>query len=336
MDYVTLKDIDAKGYYPLPKNLFNNKHYQIRVKSNKKIKGEVKEIISLKEKLNDTSKIIYSILCEKLSESVANGWWDENKRVYVKFSIYKLCEMLNKTKDTIIKCKKELEDCELIKIVSGGSGKSDTFYIGKIKARPVEDIEVDYLDKTGESFFTQPVEKIDQSKVSSKTGRKVLPEPVEKFDPNNYYNNYIITTSSSGEKFSFLNTKDFPLLDLGTINNIKKYIPDIQESYFKKVYAALENDFNQGKIKSFNGALFTALKNNWNLTISPQNKIDPDEIKQKIKERCNYWADFYSISRDKEDTLNRFLADVNIYSADFLSVVEEYKIKLLKFLNKER
>ncbi|MBR8702082.1 MULTISPECIES: replication initiator protein A [unclassified Fusobacterium] len=336
MEYITLADVDAKGYYPLPKNLFNNKNYQIKIKTKKKIKDEVKTIVTIKDKLNDTSKILYSILCDKLSDSVSNGWWDQDKRVYVKFSVSKLCQILNKSRDTVIKCKKELEESNLLKIVPGGLGKSDIFYLGKIKPRPSEDMELEYLDKTDTIFFNKPVDNIDQSKVTLQTSRKHPCKPVDNVDSNNYYNNYITTTSSSGEKFSFLNIKKYPLLDLGTINNIKKYKPDIQEKYFDNIYKAIECDFKSGKIKNFCGALFTAIKNNWALTPPEENKtqLDPKAARKKIRERCNYWVDFYCISKDKDDSLNRYRIDTEIYKDTYPELVQEYEIKLEKALSK--
>lgn len=32
MDYITIADIDGKGYYQLNKNLFNNQYYQKKTK----------------------------------------------------------------------------------------------------------------------------------------------------------------------------------------------------------------------------------------------------------------------------------------------------------------
>lgn len=174
MDYITIADIDGKGYYQLNKNLFNNQYYQKKTKKIKTIKNKKIEVTTVKDNLSDTSKILYSILCDQLRRSLENGWWDELKRVYVKFSIEKLATILNKSKDTIVTCKKELEENALIKIKDGGIGRADVFYIGKVKDRPVEDIEIELLDQTVSSKdnFNEPVESFDQSKVS--TSRKLL------------------------------------------------------------------------------------------------------------------------------------------------------------------
>lgn len=171
MEYITISDIDGKGFYQLNKNLFNNQHYQKKIKKIKIIKGEKKEIITIKDNLSDTSKILYSLLCNQLSRSLENGWWDELKRVYVKFSIEKLALILNKSKDTIITCKKELEENGLLEIKDTGLGKADIFYIGKVKDRPLEDIEFEVLDLT----FSQPVENFCES------GRKRRLETSRKF-----------------------------------------------------------------------------------------------------------------------------------------------------------
>lgn len=174
MDYITIADIDGKGYYQLNKNLFNNQYYQKKTKKIKTIKNKKIEVTTVKDNLSDTSKILYSILCDQLRRSLENGWWDELKRVYVKFSIEKLATILNKSKDTIVTCKKELEENALIKIKDGGIGRADVFYIGKVKDRPVEDIEIELLDQTVSSKdnFNEPVESFDQSRMSTRNQSK--------------------------------------------------------------------------------------------------------------------------------------------------------------------
>ena len=48
MDYITISDVDKSGYYPLSKQLFNNKFYQKKVKKIKTINdknGNSKKIL---------------------------------------------------------------------------------------------------------------------------------------------------------------------------------------------------------------------------------------------------------------------------------------------------
>lgn len=261
MEYITISDIDGKGFYQLNKSLFNNQHYQKKLKNKNNQRGK-REVITIKDNLSDTSKILYSLLCNQLSRSLENGWWDEFKRVYVKFSLEKLALILNKSKDTIITCKKELEENGLLEIKDTGLGKADIFYIGKVKDRPIEDIEFEVLDLT----FNQPVETFDQSKTSGKVVENVDSKPVETFDSIKLLyktNNKTTTTRSSENSFCFLTKDKYPLLNIPTINNIKKLTPDISEEDFTKLYHLTENEIKSGKGKEFNAILYKALKQEW-------------------------------------------------------------------------
>lgn len=289
MEYITISDIDGKGFYQLNKNLFNNQHYQKKIKKIKIIKGEKKEIITIKDNLSDTSKILYSLLCNQLSRSLENGWWDELKRVYVKFSIEKLALILNKSKDTIITCKKELEENGLLEIKDTGLGKADIFYIGKVKDRPLEDIEFEVLDLT----FSQPVESFDQSKTSVKVVENVDSKPVESFDSIKLLyktNNKTTTTRSSEDSFSFLTKDKYPLLNIPTINNIKKLISNISEEEFNKFYFLTEKEMSLGKGKDFNAILYKALKNEWSFTEEKKKESSPENEEKKIKAKFNHYS----------------------------------------------
>lgn len=304
MEYITISDIDGKGFYQLNKSLFNNQHYQKKIKKIKIIKGEKKEIITIKDNLSDTSKILYSLLCNQLSRSLENGWWDELKRVYVKFSIEKLALILNKSKDTIITCKKELEENGLLEIKDTGLGKADIFYIGKVKDRPLEDIEFEVLDLT----FNQQVETFDSIKLLYKT------------------NNKTTTTRSSENSFCFLTKDKYPLLNIPTINNIKKLIPDISEEDFNKLYSLTENEIKAGKGKEFNAILYKALKQEWVFMAEEEKRTAKANEENKIKAKFNHYSAMVKTCDNFNFAFQEFKNSISVYENSLTSkYIEKFK-----------
>lgn len=330
MDYITIADIDGKGYYQLNKNLFNNQYYQKKTKKIKTIKNKKIEVTTVKDNLSDTSKILYSILCDQLRRSLENGWWDELKRVYVKFSIEKLATILNKSKDTIVTCKKELEENALIKIKDGRIGRADVFYIGKVKDRPVEDIEIELLDQTVSSKdnFNEPVESFDQSKTSGKPVENVDSKLVENVDSINLLYKTNNKTSSSEEvrrsSYNFLNKFE---LQSATKMFIRKNIHNLTEELFIETYNKVKKELETGKIKDFEAALYKALKGEWAFSKAIKDEVPTTEkIRKRVMKLYNYWVDSpYS----PKETLEKFNKDTANYPDE---IVEEYKNKLIKFL----
>lgn len=325
MEYITISDIDGKGFYQLNKNLFNNQYYQKKFKKIKTIKGEKKEVITIKDNLSDTSKILYSLLCNQLSRSLENGWWDEFKRVYVKFSLEKLALILNKSKDTIITCKKELEENGLLEIKDTGLGKADIFYIGKVKDRPIEDIEFEVLDLT----FNQPVETFDQSKTSGKVVENVDSKPVETFDSIKLLyktNNKTTTTRSSENSFCFLTKDKYPLLNIPTINNIKKLTPDISEEDFTKLYHLTENEIKSGKGKEFNAILYKALKQEWVFIAEEEKRTAKVNEENKIKAKFNHYSAMVKTCDNFNFAFQEFKNSISRYESSLTNrYIEKFK-----------
>ncbi|WP_462350824.1 replication initiator protein A [Fusobacterium varium] len=330
MDYITIADIDGKGYYQLNKNLFNNQYYQKKTKKIKTIKNKKVEVTTVKDTLSDTSKILYSILCDQLRRSLENGWWDEHKRVYVKFSIEKLAVLLNKSKDTIVACKKELEKNALIKIKDNGIGRADVFYIGKVKGRPVEDIEFELIDQTLslKDNFDESVESFDWSKTSGKPVENVDSKPVENVDPINLLYKTNNKTSSSGEarrnSYEFLNKFE---LQPATKMFIRKNIHNLTEDLFVETYDKVKKELETGKIKDFEAVLYKALRGEWAFSKAVKDEVPTTEkIRKRVMKLYNYWVDSPYSPKEK---LEKFNKDTANYPNE---IVEEYKNKLIKFL----
>ena len=95
---------------------------------------------------------------------------------------------------------------------------------------------------------------------------------------------------SSSSLYEFLNNYK---LDVGTKENIKKYIKGLTEERFKLVYIEIAKRFKEGRCKDFSAMLFTALKDNWEIKTDSTHEIDTEKDKRKLKGTSEYYFDLY-------------------------------------------
>src|SRR4030042_3985955 len=108
--FYTLKEEVTLRFYQTPKALFKNPKY----------KG-----------LSLGPKLMYSILRDRLDLSIKNNWKDENGYIYLIFSGEELINLLEISKNTVTKYKKELFKYRLIIDKRLGQGKSNIIYVLK-------------------------------------------------------------------------------------------------------------------------------------------------------------------------------------------------------------
>lgn len=111
-----ISDQVAERFYRLPKVFFTNDLYK---------------------KLSNDAKIAYALLQDRLELSIKNDWFDEEGSIYFLFGNEQLGEILNCSKPTVIKIKKELQKCDLLEERRMGLSKSNRLFLLK----PVADLE---------------------------------------------------------------------------------------------------------------------------------------------------------------------------------------------------
>ncbi len=80
--YVHSDDIERYSFYRIPKQLFTLEPF----------KG-----------LSSDAKILYALMLDRVSLSLKNGWIDDDKRVYIYFSVEDVMEQLGCGKNKAIK-----------------------------------------------------------------------------------------------------------------------------------------------------------------------------------------------------------------------------------------
>ena len=108
--FYTEKEEVTLRFYQVPKALFKNPIY---------------------EGLSLGSKLMYSILRDRLDMSIKNNWKDEKGYIYLIFSGEELINLLEVSKNTVTKYKRELVKHRLIINKRLGQGKSDMIYVLK-------------------------------------------------------------------------------------------------------------------------------------------------------------------------------------------------------------
>lgn len=111
-----IADQVAERFYRLPKVFFSNDLYK---------------------KMSNDAKIAYALLQDRLELSIKNDWFDEDGSIFFLFGNEQLGEILNCSKPTVIKIKKELQKCDLLLEKRMGLSKSNRLFLLK----PVADIE---------------------------------------------------------------------------------------------------------------------------------------------------------------------------------------------------
>ena len=79
--------------------------------------------------LSSDAKILYGLALDRMSLSIKNGWFDEEKRAFIYFSIEDIVDLLNCGKNKAVSSMKELEAIGLIEKKRQGMGKANVLYV---------------------------------------------------------------------------------------------------------------------------------------------------------------------------------------------------------------
>lgn len=105
-----IREEAAQRFYRLPKVFFTNERYK---------------------KISNDAKIAFAILQDRLDLSIKNEWFDEEGNIYFLYGNQQLAEILNCSKPTVIKIKKELHHVALLEEKRMGLSQSNRLYLLK-------------------------------------------------------------------------------------------------------------------------------------------------------------------------------------------------------------
>ena len=88
--------------------------------------------------ISTDAKLLYGLLLDRMGLSEQNGWYDENGRVYIYYTLREIQRNLNCGQDKAIKLLAELDHgCDLIDRVRQGQGRPTKIYVKKCSSRKV-------------------------------------------------------------------------------------------------------------------------------------------------------------------------------------------------------
>lgn len=244
---------------------------------------------------------------------------------------------------------------------------SETFYLVFEVPTNYEEVLENYIDlKDGETILYQPV-KINENKTKKKIpqvenqlmaknieNKEVLPQVenplVENLivenqglliiDTTNKKNTNNKTTTNEDKKSSSLSEEND--LEKNEINNVlKKYSlskatrKNILKLYFKNLIDKnrILEVLKVSKEKEWGeGAIYKALKEQWNIQSKNTTIITEDEVRNKLKNRVNYYIRFFEVSNNFTETKEKLLEDFKKING-FEYLKDEYLEKFQNYVN---
>ncbi|NMK68065.1 replication initiator protein A, partial [Staphylococcus capitis] len=139
MSRKNIKNQANQNFYMLHKALFVNEKYK---------------------KLSDSAKVTYAILNDRVSLSIKNNWVDDNGDIYFIFTNESLQNILDKSKNTITKIKKELQAVGLLEQIRTGFNKPNKLYLHDIETninveKSIQSSSITYNDKESQNLGLQ-------------------------------------------------------------------------------------------------------------------------------------------------------------------------------------
>ena len=108
LDYFYGQAGELFSFFRIPKALFQEQRFQ---------------------NLSTDAKILYGILLDRMSLSAKNGWRDEQRRVYIIYTVREVQESLCCAEHKAVKLFRELEDIDLIERKRRGLGRPSLIYV---------------------------------------------------------------------------------------------------------------------------------------------------------------------------------------------------------------
>ena len=91
------------------------------------------------EDLSDSAKLLYSLMLDRMGLSLQNGWFDDNNRAYIIFTIEEVKDTMHCSDAKAVKLMKELTAVGLIDRIKHGQGKPAIIYVKKFVSADKDD-----------------------------------------------------------------------------------------------------------------------------------------------------------------------------------------------------
>ncbi len=186
LDYYYGSEADLFTFYRIPKVLFTDEHF----------KG-----------LPVEAKVLYSLLLDRMSLSIRNGWMDEERRVYIYFTLTDAMEQMCCGRNKSVRMFSDLEQIGLIERRKQGQGKPTIIYVKNFVLQSEPEAEAEPEPEPTPPVQCEPCsEPVGEEVLTSPNGTSRLPEMKLQDFPKANSNNTEIN------KTEFNDTDPFPSL----------------------------------------------------------------------------------------------------------------------------
>lgn len=143
--------------------------------------------------LSSDAKLLYGLMLDRMSLSMKNGWFDDQNRAYIHYTLENIMEDLGCAKEKCINVLAELDDKKglgLIEKHRQGLGKPDIIYVKNFILTPKEKKSQDNEKKPSNTDISTEVRKSNFKKSENRTSAssEIELQEVRKSNPNNTNN----------------------------------------------------------------------------------------------------------------------------------------------------
>ena len=164
-DYYYGMEAEQHSFYRVPRLLVKDKRFK---------------------KLSSDAKLLYGLMLDRMSLSVKNGWFDEENRAYIYYTVENIMEDLGCSKPTCSKIMAELDDKKGIGLIERKKqvlGKPDIIYVKNFVLSEESEPEIEQESPENAMSHTE-VKKVDSWKEKDLTseGKESELQEVKEFD----------------------------------------------------------------------------------------------------------------------------------------------------------
>ncbi|MBQ4347269.1 MAG: replication initiator protein A, partial [Firmicutes bacterium] len=169
--------------------------------------------------LSTDAKLLYGLMLDRMSLSVKNGWLDEDKRVYIYFTLTDICEQLCCKTDKAVKLMAELDSAKgigLIERVKQGQGRPARIYVKRFVYDTSEIQESDFGESRSADYGKTEVKSSENQKSRLRKNRSA-----------DYGNSESNNTELNNTDFSYT---DLSIHQSGQMDMIDGYREQVKEN----------------------------------------------------------------------------------------------------------
>lgn len=243
-DYFYGKESDMMTFYRIPKILITDDYF---------------------EELDNEAKLLYGLLLDRMSLSAKNGWYDEDKKVYIYYTQKSLMKDMHRGKNKVGDMLTELEKFGLIERIKGRRTVPDKIYV-KIYV----DQEKERSKKSSSRFENQTSEQVKNTvdNPAEDVEKPINTEVAENKEKNMRFENEASRFENQTSRLPDLNPREVYNSNPNNTENNKTNISDTESNHISSAE-------NRKDAMRFEARAYGQLIRN-NLAIDAWIERDPD------------------------------------------------------------